>query len=78
MTASSGETLRQLALAGVGLVCLADFMTAADRQTGALVQVLEALTVDVRQPIHAVYYRNTQLAARITSFLDFLSESLNA
>lgn len=78
LTASSGETLRQLALQGVGLVRLADFMTAADRQSGALVQVLEELTVDVRQPIHAVYYRNTQLAARITSFLDFLAERLLA
>jgi hypothetical protein len=30
----------------------------------------------VRQPINAVYYRNAQLAARITSFLDFLAEHL--
>ena len=33
-------------------------------------------TVDVRQPISAVYYRNTQLAARITCFLVFLQERL--
>ncbi|MDP9899995.1 LysR family transcriptional regulator [Variovorax ginsengisoli] len=76
LTASSGETLRQLALAGVGLVCLADFMTAADRARGDLVQVLARDTADLRQPIHAVYYRNTQLSARITSFLDFVSEHL--
>lgn len=76
LTASSGETLRQLALQGAGLVCLADFMTAADRARGALVQVLAAQTVDVRQAIHAVYYRNTQLAARITCFLDFVAERL--
>ncbi|MET0519376.1 MAG: LysR family transcriptional regulator [Burkholderiaceae bacterium] len=78
LTASSGETLRQLALQGQGLVCLADFMTAADRAAGALVQLLADITVDVRQPIHAVYHRNTQLAARISSFLDFLSERLAA
>lgn len=76
LTASSGETLRQLALAGVGLACLADFMTVADRARGDLVQVLARDTADLRQPIHAVYYRNTQLAARITSFLDFVSEHL--
>lgn len=75
-TASSGETLRQLALAGVGIVCLSDFMTGADRASGALVPLLARDTVDVRQPIHAVYYRNTQLSARITSFLDFVSERL--
>jgi DNA-binding transcriptional LysR family regulator len=71
--ASSGETLRQLALEGAGLVCLADFMTRQDRDNGQLVQVLEAHTVDVRQPIHAVYYRNTALASRITCFLDYVS-----
>lgn len=64
------------AAAGVGMVCLSDFMTAADRASGALVQVLAKDTVDVRQPVNAVYYRNTQLSARITSFLDFLAERL--
>ncbi|QSI30022.1 LysR family transcriptional regulator [Variovorax sp. RKNM96] len=76
LAASSGETLRQLALAGAGIVCLADFMTSADRASGALVQVLAKETVDVRQPVNAVYYRNTQLSARITSFLDFLSQRM--
>lgn len=74
--ASSGETLRQLALEGAGIVCLADFMTAQDRAAGRLVQVLEAHTVDVQQPIHAVYYRNTALASRITCFLDYVSEQM--
>lgn len=76
LTASSGETLRQLALEHVGLVCLSDFMTACDREAGRLVQVLARDTVDVRQPINAVYYRNTQLAARIACFLDFLQERM--
>ncbi|NDZ17401.1 LysR family transcriptional regulator [Variovorax sp. WS11] len=71
--ASSGETLRQLALEGAGLVCLSDFMTTADRERGALVQVLAHETADVRQGINAVYYRNTMLAARIACFLDFLA-----
>jgi len=76
LTASNGETLRQLALQGVGIVCLSDFMTAGDRARGDLVQVLAKDTVEVRQPISAVYYRNTQLAARIACFLDFLQERL--
>lgn len=76
ITASSGETLRQLALQGVGIVCLSDFMTAADRERGDLVQVLARDTADVRQPVSAVYYRNTQLAARIACFLDFLQQRL--
>jgi DNA-binding transcriptional LysR family regulator len=76
LTASSGETLRRLALEGAGIVCLSDFMTATDRESGALVQVLARDTVEVRQPIQAVYYRNTALAARVACFLDFLAARL--
>ena len=75
--ASSGETVRQLALAGVGLVCISDFMTLADQRRGELVQVLKKETILVRQPINAVYYRNTQLSARIVCFLDFLIERMS-
>lgn len=74
--ASSGETVRQLALAGVGIACLSDFMTAEDRRSGRLVQILARDTVEVLQPVHAVYYRNTELAARIRCFLDYLAERL--
>lgn len=76
LSASSGETLRQLALAGQGLVTLSDFMTTQDRADGTLVQVLAPHTVDTRQPVHAVYYRNTALASRISCFLDYLSERM--
>lgn len=76
LRASSGETLRQLALAGAGLVSLSDFMTEQDRARGALVEVLAEQRLDSRQPISAVYYRNTALAARITCFLDYLGEHL--
>lgn len=78
ISASSGETLRQLALRGAGIVSLSDFMTAADRQRGDLVEVLTRDTVATRQPINAVYYRNTQLSARIVCFLDFLAAQLPA
>ncbi|WP_434802729.1 LysR substrate-binding domain-containing protein [Paracidovorax cattleyae] len=76
IAASSGETLRQLALAGAGIVCLSDFMTAHDRERGDLLQLLTRDTADVRQPISAVYYRNTQPASRIACFLDFLAARL--
>lgn len=77
LRASSGETLRQLALAGAGLVCLADFMTRADRASGTLIQVLVEHTADVRQPVHAVYYRNTALAPRIACFLDYVAKRMD-
>ncbi len=74
--ASSGETVRHLTLAGQGIACLSDLMTARDRAEGALVEVLAEANTRMVQPIHAVYYRNTALAARITCFLDYLSECL--
>lgn len=76
LASSSGETLRQMALAGLGLVCLSDFMTRDDRRDGRLVQVLVDETFEQHQAIHAVYYRNTALAARITCFLDHVVEVL--
>ena len=72
------QLVRQLALAGEGIACLSDFMTGSDRQAGTLLPVLAEITLDVRQPIHAVYYRNTQLAARIACFLDFVSDRIGA
>src|SRR5471032_3115512 len=76
LSASSGETIRQLAIAGQGIARLADFMTRADLEAGRLVKVLEAHYTGYRQQIHAVYYRNTQLAQRISCFLDFLQQKL--
>lgn len=75
--ASSGETLRRLALEGAGVVCLSDFMTAEDRRAGMLVQLLPRATVEVLQPIHAVFYRNTELASRVGCFLDFLAQQIS-
>ncbi|WP_313319287.1 LysR substrate-binding domain-containing protein [Stenotrophomonas sp.] len=76
LAVSSGEILHRLALEGVGIVCLSDFLTEQDRERGELVQVLPAQTLEVRQPIHAVYYRNTAVSARISSFLDYLSQAM--
>ncbi|TKR55156.1 LysR family transcriptional regulator [Allopusillimonas ginsengisoli] len=74
LAASSGETLRQLALEGAGIVCLSDFMTHRDLAAGRLVQLFRSRTLDIRQPINAVYYRNTALTARIASFVNYLAE----
>jgi len=72
----SGETLRQLALHGAGIVCLSDFMTRGDRETGALRQLFAKQTLEVRQPINAVYYRNTAISSRIKSFIDYMAGAL--
>ena len=76
VSASSGETIRQLAIDGGGIACLADFMTAADVETGRLRTILDDALEDVRQPISAVYYQSESLAARARAFLDFLASRL--
>ncbi len=76
IASSSGETLRRIALSGLGIVCLSDFMTREDRRRGRLVQLFPEHTLDMRQSINAVYYRNTALAARITCFVDHVIEVL--
>ncbi|HEY9272490.1 MULTISPECIES: LysR substrate-binding domain-containing protein [Achromobacter] len=75
--AFSGETLRQLALNDGGVVCLSDFMTRGDRESGALRQLLVKQTQEVRQPINAVYYRNTAISSRIKSFIDYMVQALD-
>ena len=76
ISASSGETVRQLALQGQGIACLSHFMTHEDIATGRLQTVLSEFNSGYRQPIHAVYYRNSQLALRIQCFLDFIQAKL--
>ena len=76
LKASSGETLRQLALAGEGLVCLSDFMTAADRASGALVEVLARSNSGASRPIHAVFYTDAQRDPRLRAWLDSLRDKL--
>lgn len=74
--AASGETLRHLALNGTGIVCLSDFMTRQDVWAGRLVQLFQEQTLEVRQPVNAVFYRNTGLSSRIRSFIDYVIERL--
>ncbi len=76
LTASSGETLRQLALQGLGIVRLSDFVSREDREQGRLMDVLASETRELRLPVHAVYYRNQTLSSRVTCFLDFLQEKI--
>lgn len=74
----SGETLRQLALCGTGIVCLSDFMTQQDIQEGRLVQILVSSTIKMQQPINLVYYKNRKLSERVSSFIEFLKAEMSS
>ncbi len=66
------ETLRRLALAGIGLAWLPDFMVATDVREGRLVQVLEEHQRGPEEIVSALFDRDARLPSRIRAFVDFL------
>ena len=73
---SSGSLIRQAAISGMGIVCLADFMTDKDVIKGDLVQVLSDATIESYQAINAVFYKPYQSSLKIKCFIDFISGSI--
>lgn len=76
VTASSGETVRHLALAGAGIASLSDFLTRDDIAAGRLVPVLPEAALPWTQPVWAVFYRQGALAPRVAALVDFLAREL--
>lgn len=78
ITASSGETVRQLCLQGQGIALLSYFMCKQDIDDGGLVEVLPegVQSPNRREPVQAVYYRNSAVSSRILAFLDFIQPRL--
>ncbi|MGZ8288903.1 MAG: LysR family transcriptional regulator [Telluria sp.] len=75
--ASSGETLRHLAIAGAGIASLADFLTRNDQRTGVLVPVLPGHALEWTQPVWAVFYKQGALAPRVGALVEFLARRLD-
>jgi DNA-binding transcriptional LysR family regulator len=76
LMASSGTALRELALEGAGIACLAGFMTGDDIKSGRLVPLLRSHTIERYQAINAVFYRDYRSSMKLNSFIDFISQSL--
>ncbi len=76
--ASSGETIRQLCLAGQGIALLSTFMCQKDITSGALTALLPEAIVSPnrRETVNAVYYKNSVVSSRVSVFLDFLKPRL--
>jgi DNA-binding transcriptional LysR family regulator len=74
---SDGDTLRTLAVGGVGLVRLASFIVREDIAAGRLVPVLETFNPGDIDELHAVYLgQGGLMPVRIRVFLDFLSQHI--
>lgn len=78
LTASSGETVRQLCLANQGVALLSHFMIGDDLKSGKLIEILPGSisTPNNREIVQAVYYKNSAVSSRIMAFLDFIKPLL--
>jgi len=74
--ANNGETLGQLAAAGVGIARVGTFSVAEELADGRLVPVLEAYNPGDVEQIHAVFVGGANMPARVRVFVDFLAARL--
>jgi len=74
--ANNGETLGQLATAGVGVARVGKFSVADDITAGRLVPLLEPYNPGDVEQIHAVFVGGANTPARVRAFVDFLVSCL--
>lgn len=72
VTSNQAPMLRELALRGVGIIRVADFVVADDIRAGSLVQILPKFTKAASEPIFALYQKQPNQSLRIRTFVDFL------
>ncbi|WEM44196.1 LysR substrate-binding domain-containing protein (plasmid) [Photobacterium sp. DA100] len=72
MSSNSGETLKQMAVNGLGIACLSNFTVQQELESGSLKPVLKSLWVSENIPINAVFYSEQSLSPRVRVFIDFL------
>jgi DNA-binding transcriptional LysR family regulator len=70
---NSGETLHEMALAGLGLARMAEFRVGADIAAGRLVPLLLDHHRADPLPIHVVYPHRRHLLPKVRTFVDFLA-----
>lgn len=74
--ANNGETLGQLAAAGVGITRVGAFSVANEIADGRLVPLLEDYNPGDVELIHAVFVGGANTPARVRAFVDFLADRL--
>jgi DNA-binding transcriptional LysR family regulator len=73
-TTDSAEALRDMALAGLGIVRVTEFLVGRDIAAGRLVPLLEAEHVSEEVPVWAVMAPGRQRLPRVQAFVDFVAE----
>ncbi len=75
---NNGETLKQMALAGVGIARLGRFHVASEIAHGALVVLLEAFNPGDLEVINAVFVGGEHVPSRIRAFVDHIAAHMAA
>ena len=78
LLANNGETVRRMAVAGIGLARLGDYHVREDIAQGRLVEVLSDAVEGDEEEIHALYLGGPRLPHRVRAFLDFTCPRLGA
>ncbi|MCR9220667.1 MAG: LysR family transcriptional regulator [Alphaproteobacteria bacterium] len=73
-SASNGETIHEMVLAGLGVARLAEFLVGPEVREGKLMRVLQPFYRDLEVPINAVYPTRRHLSPKVRAFVDFLLE----
>ncbi|HEX7781277.1 MAG TPA: LysR family transcriptional regulator [Sphingobium sp.] len=76
MQVNNGTTLRQMAVAGVGIARMGLFNAAEDIAAGRLTPLLEDANPGDIETIHALYVGGGQVPHRVKAFIDYLAERL--
>lgn len=77
LRANNGETVRHMAVLGLGLARLGEFHVREDLAAGRLVSVLDDAITD-SEPVHALYLGRERMPRRVRAFLDFMTPRLRA
>ncbi len=75
--ANNGETLGQLAAAGVGIARVGAFGVSDEIAAGRLMPLLEQFNPGDVEQIHAVFVSGANMPARVRVFVDFLASHLH-
>lgn len=72
LLANNGETLRRMAIAGVGIARVADYHLRGPIARGELVEILADSDIGEADEIHALFRGTQFMPARVRAFLDFI------
>lgn len=72
---NNSEMLRQMALGGLGILCVPSFIVGPDIRAGRLVRLMPEVEPQPTRNIYALYPQNRYLSAKVRLFIDFVAEA---